>query len=423
MTRRGGFFDQDASTTFQAAANIAAAGAEFSENKTKGDWVKDSFALASNLTLVDFPFQIPADAANEGNGYDYQASLGVGRNSTVLSMLRRAGHIGSRTWGLWHGLAGATKGAQMDGSLVLGGYDAAKIKSKQNHTGKYTEPAICESGMTVKIRDLVLNFPNGSNSNLLDPILGSSLIQACICPQCQNLMSIPFEPYYERFEMWTETSSINRSGGINFFTMMYPADQVYQGDLTITLDSGLSVRVPNSQLVLPDLTLSNSGQIVANTSEANPTTDTNLVAIIDDELERASTATTATAGPASTASEPPSAPTDVQVQRPEAGATLSGGAIGGMIAGAVAALVAVGILGFCLLRRRRRRDPPISSGQISGPQMQDWSKYNHDASEVYGGPPPELPGYQPPELPGCPPPPQELWTGRRSRVQSGISTK
>ena len=54
--------------------------------------------------------------------------IGLGFNLTILNILKSAGHIGSRTWSLCWGLAGATAHAQVDGSLVFGGYDAGKVK-------------------------------------------------------------------------------------------------------------------------------------------------------------------------------------------------------------------------------------------------------------------------------------------------------
>ena len=43
----------------------------------------------------------------------------------------------------------------------------------------------------------------------------------------------------------------------------------YTGDMTIKLDSGLQVRIPNDQLIVPDRTISPSGEIVANGSSPN----------------------------------------------------------------------------------------------------------------------------------------------------------
>ncbi|RAL58481.1 hypothetical protein DID88_005185 [Monilinia fructigena] len=42
----------------------------------------------------------------------------------------------------------------------------------------------------------------------------------------------------------------------------------YAGDLTIELDSGISVRIPNDQLVVPNLSIDHTtGAMIANASE------------------------------------------------------------------------------------------------------------------------------------------------------------
>lgn len=340
ITKQGGTFAQGKSRTFQSVANAGAAGAETSENVTipsPSNWGQDNLGLGSDRAVQGFPLGLLDPNINThslviGLG---RAALGLGKNSTVLSKLKSAGFIGSRTFGLWWGLAGATPAAQVEGSLVFGGYDAAKIKSGgKNHTGSITEATLCPSGMTIMIASMVLNFPNGTNPSLLDLSLGGALLQACICLQCSLVLMMPLDPYYQRFETLTNTHYIDRSMGINFFNMLYLSSDVYQGDLTITLDSSFSVRIPNSQLVQPDQKISDTGDVVSNTSvsnvnlyslqdvmkndfpllgfwfftaaylmvnhdagtftmwEANPTTDTKLVAIPADDTTSACTATT-----------------------------------------------------------------------------------------------------------------------------------
>lgn len=319
----------------------------------------------------------------------------------------------------------------MDGSLVLGGYDEAKVKSDKNHTGSIAAATICPSGMTVTINSIVLNFPNGSNPNLLDPVFGSSFLQACICLQCSMVMSMPLDPYYERFETWSSTQSTDRSLGINFFNMMYPANNVYQGDLTITLDSGFSVRIPNSQLVLPDQKISDAGSIVSNTSvrdvnlyslqdvnkndlprlgyffftstylmvdhdaatftiwEANPTTDTKFIAITANDTADACPAPTAATGPAATTSRPTTTPS-AQVQEAGEQASLSKGAIGGIVAGGIVASAAMGLSLIWLLRRWKKSQ---SQAEISTMELQLKDGVNivslHPA-ELSNGPPSRL---------------------------------
>lgn len=54
-------------------------------------------------------------------------ALGLGTNFTVLSALQTRHQIASRVWSMFYGLTGVDADAQLDGVLVLGGYDHAKM--------------------------------------------------------------------------------------------------------------------------------------------------------------------------------------------------------------------------------------------------------------------------------------------------------
>lgn len=194
LTTQGGNFVEANSSTFQSIASRTSFEADTTVNVTSSppDWGQDTFTLASNVSIPNFPIALtPSTAYFTPNS---RAAIGLGSNSTLLSRLIDTGIIGSRTWGLWWGLAGSAQAVKMDGSLILGGYDAAKIKFGQNYTGIIDESNICPSGMTVTTASIVLSFPNGSNLNLLDPLYGSSELSVCLCPQCPILMSIKYDP-------------------------------------------------------------------------------------------------------------------------------------------------------------------------------------------------------------------------------------
>jgi hypothetical protein len=80
-------------------------------------------------------------------------------------------------------------------------------------------------------------------------------------------MALPIDPYFARSEKWTGSVNVGRSTGINFWTMLYESDDVFQRAVTIKLDSGLQVRMPNSQFVLPDMSIDKqSGEVEMNTT-------------------------------------------------------------------------------------------------------------------------------------------------------------
>ena len=120
---------------------------------------------AGNVTLNEYPIGSP--------GFDFgaqdhpQGALGLGQNSTLLSTLKDAGHITSRSYGYWCGENGATSSAQTDGSLILGGYDAAKTQGPNITIAIRTPSVSCMSGMYMPIADLVMRFPNSTRASII----------------------------------------------------------------------------------------------------------------------------------------------------------------------------------------------------------------------------------------------------------------
>ncbi|CAD6441237.1 83daef0f-924e-4d40-95f0-5487f05f15bb [Sclerotinia trifoliorum] len=232
--------------------------------------VSDNITLSSNVSILNFPIGIPKADWGE-QGYYPQMAIGLGANSTILNTLYSSGQIASRTWSMFWGRTGATAATQLDGGFVFGGYDRAKVVGA-NYTRSltYSRPS-CFSGMLVTITNMVLNFPNGTDASIFGGI-ESDAIQACIEPSYPVLLTVPTDPYFNNFEELTQQSINNRSFGTYYYGMIYgggPHDSTpYAGDLTIELDSGISVRIPNDQLVVPNLTIDHtSGAMIANASE------------------------------------------------------------------------------------------------------------------------------------------------------------
>lgn len=170
-TYRGGLYDPDASSSAKAVADVFAAGGSSSDtDRTEGlhiwisSWTMDNL-VAGNITLSEFPIASPGF---EFGAQDHpQGALGLGQNSTLLSTLKDAGYIASRSYGYWWGENGATSNAQMDGSLVLGGYDAAKIQGPNITIPLKTPTLSCMSGMYMPISDLVMRFPNSTRASII----------------------------------------------------------------------------------------------------------------------------------------------------------------------------------------------------------------------------------------------------------------
>lgn len=232
-------------------------------------FVADTLTLNSNTTLSNFPMGIALNNWGE-QGYHPQVAIGMGTNSTFLTYLRSSKTIGSRTFGMFWGRQVVNVNTQLDGSIVFGGYDRAKVTGRPLKQPLTTNRSVCPTGMLVTIVDLILNFPNGTNASLFSPSKSTS-ISACIVPDYPVLMTLPLDPYFQNFRNRRKATIPSRSLGLNFFAMRYAdnlGDQPYAGDLTIKLQSGFEARVPNDQLVLPDVYADpQTGQWVVNASD------------------------------------------------------------------------------------------------------------------------------------------------------------
>ncbi|KAI9792120.1 MAG: hypothetical protein M1833_001268 [Piccolia ochrophora] len=268
-TVRGGLFDQDQSESWATRRNKAAAGAAMESGETPettGDasqvWGTDVVHFNSTISADSTPLGIAKDGGLSMN------TLGLGRNSTFMNSLLEAEQIMSRGWALFWGLDGGLPAAQMDGSLVLGGYDRAKMAGG-NFTTALAEDEFCSTRLLVTISDIALDFANGTSTSLLGPARGSSQ-QFCITPD-YPLITIPYDVWLEFAARAGGTlgggdRNDNRSSSpINSWGMVYEADDVYDGSLTFTLAAAgrsMNFTVSNDQLIVPELYVDDSGQIV-----------------------------------------------------------------------------------------------------------------------------------------------------------------
>ncbi len=182
------------------------------ENDTGGT---DTLLVNTTLSIPDFPLGIIRDST------DFQNSLGLGRNSTLLNALVSTGAILSRTFSIFQGWTGAQTQHQTDGSLILGGYDSAKITGK-NITQQFAVDGSCPSGLVITVTDINMNLNNGSNVSIIGESRGSAM-RACIDPT--------FSPISLSDDIWwaftnvTGVAEIGRSvSQINLWGMMVPAN-------------------------------------------------------------------------------------------------------------------------------------------------------------------------------------------------------
>ncbi|KAJ3534674.1 hypothetical protein NM208_g7443 [Fusarium decemcellulare] len=374
--------------------------------------------LGDAFTLKDFPMAQPVDPDGWGLlGYSPQHILGMGPDSTLLSSLRNAGRIASKSVGYYWGPDSADSKGDAPGSFVLGGYDRAKTYG-DGHQIEYTLGRVdCLSKMMVSISDLVLNFPNGTSRSIFPSDHDGSTLDACIYPHNPNFMKLGGDPWFDNLLAAIDNKDMGRSQrqGVDYWSVLLdPEKPIFKGDITVKLNTGLDVTVPNDQFMVTERRINEDGEIFRNDSQpliridrvngglpslgryfltaaylatnedsgtftlwkANPTSDQDLVALdtnnkaVDSQnLCTTPPATSVLAEPdegevsevaegtASPSNENESDYKDDENNDNKQGPGLSGAAIAGIAAGAgVSVLAGIGIFTWWFLRRRRRRE-------------------------------------------------------------------
>ncbi|KAI8211626.1 hypothetical protein K4K52_010141 [Colletotrichum sp. SAR 10_76] len=311
------------------------------------------------------------------NGYTMLHALGLGANSTYLTSLAQASQLGSRVWSIFWGRM-------------------------------------------------------WSNNNI-------DALQCCIVPHRHLLWEAP-GTFVDAFENVTNSKDTGVSFGLHWSARTFAAGDAFDGDLTFYLSSGLQVRVPNNQYIVPyvDIERNGSRSISKSTKEllisglsdqpatlgryfltaaylmvdhdsetftmwqANPTTRSSLVKVTSDKSNCGKPQTSRVAVfPTSTATSGSDASGGSSSSGDQSG--LSTGAIAGIAVGGVAGLAAVGLGIFCFLRAKKRKTapsmpPPYNPEYTTAMAQEAWPKYGHTQGasyEVQGSQ-----GYQASELRG-----------------------
>ncbi|UPX13925.1 uncharacterized protein EKO05_0004420 [Ascochyta rabiei] len=404
VTFRGGAYDTSKSSTDKSV------GHRKGSDGFDADWTEDSLSFGSNTSLLSYGFGIPQQDLNQA--FTSQSQLGLGRNSSFLRALVSAGDIGTKAYSMFWGLVGGPAEKQTRGSLVLGGLDKSLIADQnENFTASLFQGGSCGTGMVVTIGDILLNWPNGTDMSIF---MGSksAAIQACISPSFAGLMSLPLS-YYDSF--WSlaggtppDKKSEARSLGINYFTMLFDPKDVYYGGLTIRLQNSISIMIPNTELVVPDTYIASNGAVQTNISVRNVVINSlqsnngndlpvlgrlfmssayvmvnqdagkfsvwpvnteskapNIVAVDKQNTLVREFCPNSTGG----SSDATSLPTSSVASPPQdVGPKLSGGAIGGIIFGAVGGIAILITIGFVLYWRRGSRG--AATGLAREPELQ-----------------------------------------------------
>lgn len=217
--QQGGLFDEGSSSSW-SSANYYALGtaSEDTSDQHQDVWGSDTVVVNTTLSLTTFPLGIVRASEDPSSSMNV---LGLGRNSTLLSGLISAGAIASRTYGLFQGWTGGEPQWQTDGSLTLGGYDAAKVTGN-NITLPMSPEGDCNSGYIVSVTDIKMNLKNGSNVSILGQSAGSAM-RACIEPGF-NPISLSEDIWWAFTNVTGVEEEFRSTSPLEWWGMMIPAD-------------------------------------------------------------------------------------------------------------------------------------------------------------------------------------------------------
>lgn len=129
----------------------------------------------------------------------------------------------SYSW--WWGLD--LPSSSLDGSIVLGGYDAAKTNGP-NYSLPIQPSAENCAGLYTTVKDMTLGFPNGTVSSLMADAPASQPFIACIEPEVPVVMVLQEDPHFNAFTALTQTAYIGRepNPALGFWGMLYEPENV-----------------------------------------------------------------------------------------------------------------------------------------------------------------------------------------------------
>ena len=189
-------------------------------------WRSDTIGLAATTNVSNFEFGVPTK--DIGFSRKTQSQLGLGRNSSLLATLKDTGRIAARGYSLFWGLSNGPADSQTPGSLVLGGYDEALIANTSTGFQNLTLPLnydniACKTGMVAIVNGVALNWPNGTNSNLINA--GGQAFSACLIPEFAGLMTMP-GVVWDKLQSVAGGRLLGRDYAINYQSMLYDAQGV-----------------------------------------------------------------------------------------------------------------------------------------------------------------------------------------------------
>ncbi|OJD11665.1 hypothetical protein AJ78_07609 [Emergomyces pasteurianus Ep9510] len=388
---RGGVFNEAESSSWVPTEipDVYDFRASGNQRLINSPWGNETITLKPDTTVGSVPLYSPK------TGQPPQGSIGLGRASSFLDVLKAQKKIASRTWSLFWGWQGLEASYQMKGNLVLGGYDRAKTKG-DSFTKDFVDAKECTSELMVYVKEIYITTWFGEKKNIFES-LGSTL-NACIRPDFPPI-SLP-DPIFQNFKGSLPGKYLGPANGIYDDSIVHGSSEkdMFRGNLTFTLDSGLGITVPNHQLVLPNVVINRDGhQTFANDSriipvrnagrrgislgqaflssayihvnndlknfsiwQANPTEETDIVGVAEGSCD-----------------------SDPSIGSPSENSAnkMSGGTIAGIVIGVVAGIALIGVSVWFIIWRKRKRDQDARISQAHS-QVLETSESKHRVPEL-----------------------------------------
>jgi len=226
-TLYGGLFDEGSSSTWNSFSTCSQLG-----NLDPGEQALEDTCIAgtdiltvnTSFSIADYPIGLPQ------NNNLTTSLLGMGVDSTLLATLYRQGSIASKSYSLFWGETGIETNNQMDGAVVLGGYDGAKATG-ENHTMNLDLGSACNTGMVVSVTNMELVFPNGTSASIFTG--GEKGQSTNYCVQTDFPMITMNAATWDQWvvvdpsaESNLDTNSNRARQNPNVWGLLFPSDQV-----------------------------------------------------------------------------------------------------------------------------------------------------------------------------------------------------
>ncbi|KAK3353970.1 aspartic peptidase domain-containing protein, partial [Lasiosphaeria hispida] len=252
---RGGFFNENSSTTWTGASLSA-----FNDTRSNPTWEHfnppgftevgyDTITFANaNVALYG------AGIALNQYGNDSNAGMiGLGKDSVFLADAVRQERAGSKSWSLDAGSLSTAK--PRDGELVIGGYNAGRTDGSFSWSNVSDMAGDRPCPLRTKIAHMSVTLSNGETV----PIMSSAeVVDACIEPYDNLFRFTPgmllnwksITGFNEsQFNVYSSEAANNVS--FNEYGLPYDSDSIGDWSLSITLGNGYKTTLPGHELQRP----------------------------------------------------------------------------------------------------------------------------------------------------------------------------